>query len=125
VAKSLFLAVAGLLAMGAALPPAASNGRLMTLTVGRYQCERPGAQGGQAIERDPAASFAVVTSSRYVAADGTRGTYLFTGDTVTMTSGPLAGTRLVRIRESFLRRLEANGLPGEMRCVLSRSSDRH
>ena len=101
------------------------SGRLMTLTLGRYQCERPGppAQPGGVV--DPAASFAVTSSSRYVAADGTRGSYLFTGQTVTMTSGPLAGIRLVRVRPSFLRKLEGDGVPGDLRCVLSRSSDRH
>jgi len=107
----------------ASLGPAA--GRLMTLTLGSYQCERPGVPGEPGGVSDPAASFAVTSSSRYVAGDGTRGTYLFTGDTVTMTSGPLAGMRLVRLRGSFLRRIEANGVPGDLRCVLSRSSDKH
>ena len=105
------------------LGPAA--GRLMTLTLGRYQCERPAIPGQPGAVADAGASFAVTSSSRYVAADGTRGTYLFTGDTVTMTSGPLAGTRLVRLRGSFLRRIEDSGIPGDLRCVLSRSSDKH
>jgi hypothetical protein len=48
-----------------------------------------------------------------------------TGGTVTMTSGPLAGTRLVRVRPAFLRRIEGDGVPGPLRCVLSRSSDKH
>ncbi|MCA1661912.1 MAG: hypothetical protein LC648_07045 [Novosphingobium sp.] len=106
-----------------AIAPSAS-GRLMTLALGRYQCERPALPGQPGAIADRAASFAVTSSSRYIAADGSRGTYLFTGDTVTMTSGPLAGTRLVRLRQSFLRKLEADGVPGEVRCVLSRNSDR-
>lgn len=97
----------------------------MTLTIGRYECERPAPPGQAGGIPDAAASFSVKTSSRYAAADGATGTYLFTGDTITMTSGPLRGTRLVRIRESFLRRIEANGLPGDTRCILRRSSDRH
>lgn len=108
-----------------ALPASAQDGPLRTLMLGRYTCERPATPGGQATMLDPAASFAVTNASRYVAADGRTGTYLMTGGTVVMTSGPLAGTRLVRIRPAFLRRIEADGIPGPLRCVLSRSSDKH
>ena len=109
----------------AAGPLTARPGPLATLTLGRYLCERPADPGSQTAVTDAAASFAVTTASRYVAADGTRGTYLLTGDVVEMTSGMLAGTRLVRLRESFLRVVEANGTPGKTRCILSRSSDKH
>ena len=111
--------------LGAAAPLAAKPGPLGTLALGRYVCERPVAPGSQAAVTDTAASFAITTASRYVAADGTLGTYLFTGDTVEMTSGALTGTRLVRLRESFLRVLGADGMPGPTRCVLSRTSDKH
>jgi hypothetical protein len=104
-------------------PATAQQGPLRTLMVGSYVCERPAAYGGQVVEPEPAASFAVINASSYVASDGKTGTYLMTGGTVTMTSGPLAGTRLVRVRPAFLRRIEANGVPGPLRCVLSRSSD--
>ena len=104
---------------------ATAAGPLSTLTLGRYVCERPAEPGSQIAVTDRQASFAVTTASRYVAADGSRGTYLLTGGTVEMTSGPLAGTRLVRLRESFLRVLGPDGTPGPTRCVLSRSSDRH
>ena len=114
-----------LLTLCAAAPIQARPGPISTLTLGRYVCERPGAQGSQVAVTDAASSFAITTASRYVASDGTRGTYLFTGDTVEMTSGTLAGTRLVRLRESFLRVLGSDGLPGSTRCVLSRSSDKH
>lgn len=119
----ILLASLPLLAIAAAPPPA--SGPLMTLTIGRYDCEQPGDAGSQATVAARDVSFAVTSSSRYIAADGRKGTYLFTGDTVTMTSGPLAGMRLVRIRESFLRRIEANGLPGDLRCILSRRSDKN
>src|SRR5436190_17867106 len=95
-----------------------SKGRLMTLTLGRYECERPAPAAQPGGVPEPQTSFVVTSSSRYVAPGGVKGTYLFTGDTITMTSGPLAGTRLVRIRQSFLRRIESNGLPGEVRCIL-------
>ena len=108
-----------------AAPAAAQDGPLRTLMLGRYDCERPAAPGGQAFEHDHEASFAVTNASRYRAADGTVGTYLMTGGTVTMTSGALAGARFVRVRPAFLRRIEGDGVPGELRCVLSRSSDKH
>ena len=106
-------------------PLAAKPGPLATLTLGRYICERPADPGSQTAVIDAAASFAVTTASRYVAADGTRGTYLFTGNEVEMTSGMLTGTRLVRLRESFLRVIGTDGEPGPTRCILSRSSDKH
>ena len=120
--------LAGAATLGQAAEPVAltpPSGRLMTLMLGRYECERPGPPAQPGGVPDSAISFAVTSSSRYVAADGTRGSYLFTGDTVTMTSGPLAGIRLVRVRPSFLRKLEGDGVPGDLRCVLSRSSDKH
>ncbi|QGN53418.1 hypothetical protein [Novosphingobium sp. Gsoil 351] len=108
-----------------AAPLAAGPGRLATLTLGRYVCERPGSDATQAPVTDAAASFAITTASRYVAIDGTRGTYLLTGDIAELTSGPLAGTRLVRVRDSFLRVIGPDGLPGPTRCILSRNSDKH
>ena len=109
----------------ASVPLGATPGPLATLTLGRYICERPAEPGSQTAVIDAAASFAVTTASRYVAADGTRGTYLLTGNEVEMTSGMLAGTRLVRLRESFLRVVGTYGEPGPTRCILSRSSDKH
>lgn len=109
----------------AAAPLAARPGPLATLTLGRYICERPAEPGSQTAVTDAAASFAVTTASRYVAADGTRGTYLLRGNEVEMTSGTLAGTRLVRLRESFLRVVDNGGQPGPTRCILSRNSDKH
>ena len=114
-----------LIALFSAAPGLARPGPISTLTLGRYVCERPALPGSQAAITDPAASFAITTASRYVAPDGTRETYLLTGDMVEMTSGILIGTRLVRLRESFLRVVESDGLPGQTRCILSRSSDKH
>ena len=106
--------------LGVAAPLAAKPGPLATLTLGRYICERPAAPETQSAVTDPAVSFEVTTASRYIAADGIRGTYLFTGDTIEMTSGSLTATKLVRLREGFLRVLDTNGVPGPTRCVLSR-----
>ena len=106
----------------AAPAPAASGGPLGTLMLGRYECERPGPAAGPAVA-EPDWSFSVTTSSRYRAGSG-EGTYLLTGKMVTMTSGPLDGTKLVRLRGGFLRVME-NGTPGPVRCVLARRSDKH
>ncbi len=101
---------------------AATGGPLGTLMLGRYECERPGPPAEPGVP-EPEWNFAVQTSSRYVAGSG-EGTYLLTGDTVTMTSGPLNGTKLVRLRGGFLRVME-NGESGPVRCVLARRSDKH
>lgn len=114
-----------LIVIPAALSVIAAAGPLSTLSLGRYVCERPVEPGSQIAVADPKVSFAVTTASRYVAFDGTLGTYLLTGATVEMTSGPLAGVRLVRLREGFLRVINADGAPGPTRCVLSRNSDKH
>ena len=60
--------------------------------------------------------FTVVRGSNY-RADGKRGSYLMTGDVVAMTGGKLKGLKLHRISDGFLRRVEADGTDGEMRCV--------
>ena len=114
-----------LIALGAAAPLAAKPGPLATLTLGHYVCEHPAAPETQAAVTDPQASFEITTASRYVAADGSRGTYLFTGDTIEMTSGSLTTTKLVRLREGFLRVLGSNGVPGPTRCVLTREADKN
>jgi hypothetical protein len=118
----LSLAAAFALALAGAAH-AAAGGPIGTLMLGRYDCERPGNAGGALAEVDPKTSFTVVTASRYVAGETMAGTYLLRGDTVTMTSGPLAGTRLLRRNGKFLRRIEADGTPGALRCVLARESD--
>jgi hypothetical protein len=115
-------ALAALVLAGAAAH-AASGGPIGTLMLGRYDCELPGSAAGALAQRDPRTSFTVVTSSRYTAGAAMAGTYLLRGDTVTMTSGPLAGTRLLRRNGKFLRRIEDDGAPGALRCVLARESD--
>ena len=118
------LSIAPALALGLVATPvlAASGGPLGTLMLGRYECERPGPPAEPAVP-EPGWSFAVTTSSRYIAQAG-EGTYLLTGDALTMTSGPLDGTKLVRLRGGFLRIVQ-DGQPGPVRCVLLRRSDRH
>jgi hypothetical protein len=103
--------------------PAAPGGQIGMLMVGRYDCELPGEVGGAVRRPDAKASFSITSSSIYIAADGSSGSYLKTGKIVQMTSGPLAGTRFKMVGAAFLRRIEANGQPGALRCVLNRATD--
>ena len=102
---------------------AAEGGHLGTLMLGVYECEKPGSPGSAHRRPEPAASFTITSSSRYIAADGSVGTYLRIGKMVQMTSGFLSGTRFAIIRPTFLRRIESGGEPGPLRCVLSRATD--
>lgn len=102
---------------------AASGGAIGLLMTGDYQCERPGDAGGPHAHPDPQSSFRVIPQSRYVAGGAAPGTYLRRGETVTMTTGPLAGTRLLMRNGKFLRRIDGDGGPAALRCVLARHSD--
>lgn len=99
-------------------PPPVPGGLIGTLAQGKYACELPGDAGGPI--RRPAAEFdfTIIHGSSY-RAGGLRGSYLLTGDVVTMTGGKLKGLKLHRLSDGFLRRIEANGTDGEMRCVLT------
>ncbi|MFC4295316.1 hypothetical protein ACFO0A_09640 [Novosphingobium tardum] len=117
IALFVFSALASL-AAGPAV--AADGGAIAVLAQGNYRCELPGSAAGQSSRPVPAVSFTITTASRYIAADGSIGSYLLIGKTVTMTSGALSGTRYLRVRMGFLRRIEANGQPGDLRCVRDR-----
>jgi hypothetical protein len=109
------LAIAAILAAGPAL--AAPGGPIDTLTPGRYVCELPGDASGPAGLRQDAESFRVLNASSYETADGGRGTYLLTGDTVTITSGPKSGQKFRRLSGNFLRRIGPDGQDTALRCV--------
>jgi hypothetical protein len=108
------LVTIALLAGGPAL--AAPGGPLDVLSPGRYVCELPGDASGPAGLRQDDETFVVLNASSYETAVG-RGTYLVTGDTVTITSGPKNGQRFRRISSNFLRRLGADGKDSALRCV--------
>jgi hypothetical protein len=108
------------LALGAAAPPsppAVPGGLIGTLELGKYTCELPGDAGGPVRVEAKDFDFTVIHGSSYRAA-GTRGSYLLTGDFVTMTGGKLRGLKLHRISTGFLRQVTKDGSDGEMRCVL-------
>jgi hypothetical protein len=108
------LVTIALLATGPAL--AAPGGPLDTLEPGRYVCELPGDAAGPAGLRQDDETFVVLNASSYETAIG-RGTYLVTGDVVTITSGPKNGQRFRRISTNFLRKIGADGRDSTLRCV--------
>jgi hypothetical protein len=106
------------LALLAAPAFAVPGGEIDTLEIGSYVCELPGDALGPRGEVLPTESFAVVFGSSYRVND-VLGTYLLTGNTVVMTSGPRKGERYNRISDGFLRRQNADGSDGDLRCVIA------
>ena len=103
----------------AAEPTPVPGGEIGTLEQGRYVCELPGDATGPAGRHVADADFTVISASNY-RAKGRQGSYLLTGDRVTMTSGPHKGRRLHRLSRGFLREVDADGSDGLLRCVLGR-----
>ncbi|VWX51681.1 hypothetical protein [Novosphingobium sp. 9U] len=119
---SAYLAPAFLLAgapsaYAAKAPPPVPGGLIGTLEQGKYACELPGDASGPIRVQASEFDFTIIHGSSYRSA-GRRGSYLLTGDVVQMTGGKLKGLKLHRISDGFLRRIEADGQDGEMRCVL-------
>ena len=100
----------------AAPAAAVPGGPISELSPGNYQCELPGDATGAVGLRVPGEDFAIVNANTYRTAAG-RGTYLLTGNTLAMTSGPKYGQQFHRINNSFLRKLDAAGADTTLRCV--------
>jgi hypothetical protein len=102
----------------AALPaaPALAQGSIGTAERGTYVCELPGDAAGAAGIAQPDENFRIASASRYQSARGD-GTYLRRGDTLRFTSGPRQGEAYQMVSENYLRRLDAEGKPGRLRCV--------
>ena len=105
-----------LLAACAGSASAAPGGPIDTLQLGDYSCELPGDALGPAGIRQPASDFTIVTASSYMAG-GKRGTYLLTGNTLQLTSGPMKGVRFAKLSDNFLRMLDGAGMETSLRCV--------
>jgi len=117
------LALTAAMAWLAAVPAdAVPGGALGTLETGKYYCELPGDASGPVGRHVPDADFRVISASSYEA-EGRIGSYLLTGDRVTMTSGPRQGRKFHRVGRGFLRAVEADGSDGALRCV--RQEDSH
>ncbi len=105
------------LALTPAMPAAAApGGTIGTMPIGDYTCELPGDASGPAARPRPEESFVIVTASSY-RAGGTMGSYLLTGDQLTMTGGIHRGKRYHRLSEGFLRLIGPDGKDSDLRCV--------
>jgi len=87
-----------------------------TMPIGDYICELPGDATGPAGIHVPGEDFMVVTASSYRAGEAI-GSYLLAGGQLTMTSGPLQGNRYKRQSEGFVRKVDEQGKPSDLRCV--------
>jgi hypothetical protein len=101
---------------------AAPGGDIDTMPLGDYVCELPGDASGPAGHPMPEENFSVVTASSY-RASGAMGSYLLTGDQLTMTGGPHQGKRYQRQSEGFIRKLDDAGNPGDLRCILRKRNN--
>lgn len=94
----------------------APGGPIDTIHRGNYVCSQPGDATGPAGFPVPEEAFQVLSGSSYSTTEG-RGTYLLTGDTLTMTSGPKRGQKFNRLSSNFLRKLGPDGTESTLRCV--------
>ena len=116
-------AQAAALALLLAAPLAAApGGDIATMPLGDYICELPGDATGPAGYRVSGEDFAVVTASSYRAGEAL-GSYLLVGDQLTMTGGPHQGKRYKRQSGGFVRKLDEQGRPGALRCVLRKRNN--
>ena len=105
---------AALIALGLAAPVAA-DGMLTTMPHGRYQCSLPGDAAGPARVLLPEAHFRIASASSYRSPNG-RGVYIMRGKELTFTRGPKNGERYVRVGETALQKLEADGSLSRLLC---------
>ena len=103
--------------MFATAAQAVPGGQIDTMPTGRYTCETQGTDTSLVSVHIPEDDFRVRLSSSY-SVDGKRGSYLLTGDRLVMTGGPFQGREFQRISEGSLRRLNAQGQPGDIICTL-------
>lgn len=115
--------VSALLLLAAAPAIGAPGGAIGTMQRGYYTCELPGDAAGPAGQRVPDSDFTITNASSYEAA-GQSGTYLLTGDVMTMTSGPMQGQRYRRKSDNFLRLIAPDGSDSALRCVRQVSNNR-
>ena len=113
------LALAAILATSGA--NAASGGQIGTLERGHYICEMPGDAATMRGIPVPEENFEIRNASRYRTAEGD-GTYLRTGDSVALTSGPRQGDRYIVRSERFVRKLDADGRETGLRCIKAGST---
>ena len=116
--------IASLALIALAAPPvqAVPGGPLGTLELGRYVCEVPDTADVTRGRQMEGLEFSVVTTSSY-RSHGTLGSYLRTGDSVVLTSGPRKGERFNVISSGYLQKLDDAGNETPLRCVRTRRTD--
>lgn len=92
------------------------------MAIGQYFCELPGDATGPVGLHAPDEDFAIVNASSY-RAQKQMGSYLLTGDTLVMTSGPHEGKRYHRLTSGFLRRIGDDGKDTDLRCIRRRRNN--
>ena len=96
------------------------------LPVGVYACDAPITIGGM-VSADPQTGpmFGVTGPGRYRDFDGGTGRFELSDHILTMTSGPLEGTRYRQDpeMETYFQLLDENGEVGGIRCVLNEAKD--
>jgi hypothetical protein len=104
------------LAIGVQPAQAAPGGLLRTLLKGYWICE----SSGDAVAPPtmyPQDSFRVIADSSYRTTAGLTGTYLLTGNDLTMTTGPFRGRKYILVGQGILHPIGANGTRTTDRCV--------
>lgn len=89
---------------------------MWTVSQGRWTCELPG-DATAAPTPQPEGNFSIVPDSSYIAASGGRGAYLLLDNKFTMTTGPFAGRRFLKVGGATLIRLGPDGQREPLRCV--------
>lgn len=102
----------------AAVPAAEAFGPLQG---GVYACDMPISIGGM-MQGTPATGpmFGVTGPGRYRDFNGGTGTFALNGNILTMTTGPLKGTRYRREGATYFKPMNARGETGSIRCILNR-----
>lgn len=112
--------------VAAGAPPPASPKPAPALTsappLGVYECDAPHMIGGMVMPNpQPGLYFGLKSASTYRDFNGGTGSYSFSGGILTMTTGPLKGTKYKRTDAKLFKPLDARGQEGSIRCVLNTS----
>eukprot|EP01035_Chromulina_nebulosa_P035032 gene35032-47071_t len=94
------------------------------LPLGVYVCDSTQMIGGMVMPQpEPVFMFGVTGPGRYRAFDGGSGRFGITDGILTMTSGPLEGTRYRQDSETYFQPIDDDGQPSGIRCVHSATKD--
>lgn len=104
--------------------PVRPAGDFGPIQIGVYECDQPISIGGMIMGSPvPGPMFGVTGPGAYRDFNGGTGSFSFSGGILTMTSGPLRGTRYQRSDATLFHPLDAKGQRGSIRCVLNKRKD--